>query len=151
MTKQKLYLAGPVSGLSYIDSIEWREKVKIDLEATGKYTCVSPMRGKEYLSHIADFAPVGKPNDLNYNHYVFQRDHYDVHRADVVLANLEGAKRVSIFTMMEMAWAYQNNTFVLTVMEPGNIHEHLCTYHVSSAVVSKLDDAVNYLKHVLNA
>lgn len=150
---QKVYLAGAITGLSYAGAVDWRERVKKELEHVG-YICFSPMRGKEALKDVTCFTPFGYELEQGgaTNHNIYRRDNYDVHRADIVLVNLAGATRVSIGTMFEIAWAQQAGKFVLTIIDDEtNPHNHAFVYEGSSMIVKSVDDAVRYLRDVLNA
>lgn len=144
----KVYLAGPISGLTSAEAVGWREAVRGVLERS-YYRCIDPMRGHD--SRRAEEALRADGHNWPYGpKAVFRRDKHDVERCDVVLVNLTAATRVSIFTMMEMAWAEEWNKFVLTVMEDGNIHEHLAVREASSLVVPTLEEAIRYLTEVHN-
>jgi nucleoside 2-deoxyribosyltransferase len=151
---QQVYLAGPITGCDYNGCTDWREAVKAELEATGVYRCISPMRGKEALKDVQCFTPFGYALEKGgcSNQDIYRRDSYDVHRSDVVLVNLVGAKRVSIGTMFELAWAQRAGKFVLVVLEDdANPHNHAFVHQGASMTVKSLEDAVLYLKSVLNA
>jgi len=144
-----IYLSGPITGCSYEECNDWRAEAKKTLEEVG-YRCYSPMRGKEAFKHIRSFAPHGYDGVAS-NKRIFSRDSFDVHRADILLVNLVGAKQISIGTMFEMAWGHKAGKFVLTVMEESNPHDHAFVREASSMIVDELKQAVDYLKHVLNA
>lgn len=144
----KVYLAGPISGLTQTEALGWRERTRALLEEN-RYECVDPMRGHD--SRRAEEALRADGHNWPYGpKAVFKRDKHDVERCDIILVNLTAASRVSIFTMMEMAWAEQWNKFILTVMEDGNLHEHLAVREASSLVVPTLSEAIKYLTKVHN-
>lgn len=144
----KVYLAGPISGLRQAEAVGWRGRAREELAGAG-YRVVDPMRGHD--SRRAEEALRADGHNWPYGpKAVFRRDKHDVERCDIILVNLTAASRVSIFTMMEMAWAEQWNKFVLTVMEDGNIHEHLAVREASSLVVPTLEEAIKYLTKVHN-
>jgi nucleoside 2-deoxyribosyltransferase len=148
----QVYLAGPISGLPLNDAAEWRTRAKLILDRNG-YWCINPIRGKHPSN--ADQSIVVNGQNLLYGpnfgpKSVFKRDKHDVERSDILLVNLTGATHVSIFTMMELAWAEEWNKFVLTVMEEGNIHEHAAVREASTLVVPTLEDAIKYLTEVHN-
>jgi len=45
----KVYLAGPITGLSYEKAVDWRRYAQIVLLEEGDIVAVSPMRSKDYL------------------------------------------------------------------------------------------------------
>lgn len=149
----KVYLAGPLSGLSFKDCVNWREEVARKL--AGRYMCLSPMRGKDSLKDVWDDTKVAQgygdgPYTPSSSQALFRRDHYDVHRCDILLANLLPAKKASIGTMMEIAWAYEAGKFVLLVMDQENIHNHAFVIQSASLIVPGVQMAIEYLMGVLN-
>lgn len=125
-----VYLAGPITGLSYDGCTDWREQAIKALAKRG-IQGVSPLRGKEYLSteKIVGDNYDGHENPiiaiLSSQRGIYARDKFDCHRSDAIIVNMLGAQRVSIGTVMEIAWAAAANIPVILVMEKeGNIHEH---------------------------
>ncbi len=119
----KIYLAGPISGLSYQACTEWRERFASLLNHR-PVMCLSPLRGKEYLRQKEVIHHDHPEHVLSTQRAIMTRDFNDCTRCDLVLVNFLGVKSVSIGTCMEMAWAYQNHTPVICVMEAGNPHDH---------------------------
>ena len=57
--------------------------------------------------------------------------------------NLLGAERVSIGTVMEIAWAHDHKIPIVAAMEPeGNLHDHPMLRDSISVRVSSLDEAI---------
>lgn len=123
-----VYLAGPITGLNYEGATDWRNQAIATLAEVG-VKGLSPMRGKEYLSGVKEFTSdgdmYGALSVMSSNRGIMTRDRFDAVRCDVLLVNLLGAPRVSIGTVMEIAWADACRTPIVCVMEPeGNIHDH---------------------------
>lgn len=142
-----VYLAGPITGLSYQGSTEWRDFAITELAKHG-ITGLSPMRGKEYLATLdelmtADGNRYQKFGTLSTNRGIMTRDHWDATRCDVLLVNLLGAKKISIGTVMEIAWAWGNHIPVVCVMEEGNIHEHGMILEAIGFRVATLEEALH--------
>lgn len=138
---KKVYMAGPITGLAWNESEDWRDAVKnyaaLDPERFGDIQFFSPLRGKDYLKNhpeIKDSYP-----DLQFSaaRSIMLRDHMDVVTSNALLVNFVGAKRVSIGTVMEVAWAYERKIPVIAIIEGSfqhktgfdasagvNIHEH---------------------------
>jgi hypothetical protein len=153
---QIVYLVGPITGCSYGECTDWRNGVKDTLEATGKYKCLTPMRGKKHLSDVNDIpgvipGKVKKPGCTG--HDILARDYYDCSRADVIFCNLLDSKITSIGSMFELAWAYVNrqNTYSIVIMDDNNVHMHDFILNAASIVFKTLEEGVEYLKEVLNA
>lgn len=120
----RIYLAGPISGLSFRECTDWREQFAV-LLSHRNIECFSPMRGKEFLRK-KEVIHHDYPEDvLSTQRAIMTRDFFDCTTCDIVVANFLGAKSVSIGTSMELAWAYQAHKPVICVMEAeGNPHDH---------------------------
>jgi nucleoside 2-deoxyribosyltransferase len=145
-----VYLAGPITGLTYDNAQDWREKVAGVLWNHGVMSR-SPLRGKQYLRPLGDLDngdpiissyannsewPLSSPKGITL------RDRNDVKTSDVVLANLLGADKVSIGTVLEIAWADAFGTPSVVIMEKDNPHQHSMIQEASGIVVESLDLAV---------
>lgn len=148
----KVYLAGQISGLNYAGATEWRDDVIRQLAEAG-IKGLSPMRAKNYLAGIDDLdkncVEYGAINVLSSPRGIMTRDRFDCTRCDVLLVNLLGADRVSIGTMMELAWADLVRTPIVCVMESGNIHEHAMVSEAIGYRVHTLQEAVDIVKAIL--
>lgn len=143
-----VYLAGPITGATYDAATDWREDMALNLPkgAVG----LSPMRGKDYLKKLGT---VGMPSLLEQGTLpmssakaIFSRDTYDIRRADIMLANLLGAGRVSVGTMVELGYARALGKVIIVVMEEkGNPHDHPFTTEAASFVVRDLDAALRLI------
>jgi len=95
-----VYLAGPITGESYENVVNWREYAIDQLRLSG-ITGLSPMRGKAYLSDEREIA-----NDysdaMSTTKGITTRDRFDCMRADVVLFNFIGVERISIGIVIGM-------------------------------------------------
>jgi nucleoside 2-deoxyribosyltransferase len=145
-----VYLAGPITGLSYKGATDWREFARDDLAKAG-ITGLSPMRAKHYLAHLKSLSGTGEEyadlGVLSTQKSVTARDRFDTRTADVVLMNLLGAERVSIGTMIEAGWADAFRVPIVLVIEPTNLHHHMMLREVAGFVV--LDEALHTIKAIL--
>jgi nucleoside 2-deoxyribosyltransferase len=148
-----VYLAGPITGLDYAGATDWRFEAKSVLEAVG-IKALSPMRGKEYLAHVKEFPADGDAYKslgiLSSNRGIITRDRFDATRCDVLLVNVLGAKKVSIGTVMEIAWADAHRIPIVCCIESeGNPHEHGMVTEVIGYRVETLDAALHVIKAML--
>ena len=157
MSQRTVYLAGPISGVSYAGCTDWRKAIIADL-ATAGIKGLSPMRGKEYLSHVEEFTSDGDKyatahgvsRVMSTNRGIMTRDRFDATRCDALLVNFLGAPRVSIGTVMEIAWADAHRTPIVCAMEAeGNPHEHGMIFEAIGFRVPTLAEAVDVLKVML--
>jgi nucleoside 2-deoxyribosyltransferase len=162
---KKVYLAGPITGCTWGESEDWRDEIVRLAFHSGRFTNVeffSPLRGKEYLKDEAEIKDSYSQHQMSTAKSIMLRDHHDVKTSDAVIVNLMGAKRVSIGTVMEVAWAYERRTPVIAIMEPpvsqetgfeasqGNIHEHSMLNEAIWWRVQNLQDALKCLRLLFN-
>jgi nucleoside 2-deoxyribosyltransferase len=152
MMQPAVYLAGPISGLSFHGCTDWREFARVRLAARG-IRGWSPMRAKEALAKLETISGHGN----EYAHMgpfatskgVMTRDFFDCNRADVVLVNFVGAKTVSIGTVMEIAWAYQKHTPIILATD-NDLHNHMMLNEACGFKVATLDEAINVAIAILS-
>jgi hypothetical protein len=150
MKNYLVYLSGPISGLNYQGSTDWREYATKCFPP--HIQGVSPMRAKRYLDDgkIIDGDQPLKFT-LSADRAINTRNRFDTLRATAILVNLLGATRVSIGTMMEVAWAHDHSIPVVVAIEPeGNIHEHPMLRDCISVRVSSLDEAIEAVTAIVS-
>lgn len=144
-----VYLAGPITGCSYLGCTDWRQAVKAELGDVG-IAGISPMRGKTYLLNETNIGDSYEETLLSSQRAIVCRDFFDVQRADVLLVNFLGAERVSIGTCMEIAWAYQTCKPVVLVMPRNDLHhDHAFIREMCQFRVDSLDEGVHIIKSIL--
>lgn len=141
----RVYLAGPITNLSYGDATSWREYVIKSL-ASENIRGISPLRCKEYLKKETSL-------EVKYDEYILStgkgittRDKWDCHRCDALLVNLLGSEKVSIGTMMELGWANSAGKPIVLVMEDGNIHDHAMVREVCGFITHDLLEGIKVIK-----
>lgn len=142
------YLAGPISGTTYEGCTSWRDYAQLRLAPV--ILGMSPMRSKEYLSNETSIGDSYEDSVLSCQRGIMTRDFFDCGRADIIIVNLLNAERVSIGTVMEIAWAYQNKIPVIAIMEKqGNLHDHAMIREAIGFRVETVDQAIEVAKTVL--
>lgn len=148
MERQRVYLAGPISGLSYGDCTDWREYVSRCLFKD--MDCLSPMRAKEYLSHENVIADSYQFKSLSCDRGITTRDYNDVKRCDLVFVNFLGATKPSLGTCMEIAWAKAFQIPVVVAMEKtGNPHDHCMIRECVGFRVETVEEAIHITRATL--
>lgn len=149
MDKPSVYLAGPISGLTLEGCSDWREWATQKLGQG--IMALNPLRSKKArLSHAGAIADHYDDDPLTRLPGIVGRDRFDVMRADMVLVNVLGAERVSLGTVMEVAWADLLRKPVVLVMEKeGNVHEHGMFTQVVQYRVETLEEGVRVVRAVL--
>jgi nucleoside 2-deoxyribosyltransferase len=152
---KKVYLAGPITGLTYGQGQDWRQYVS--QRFSKGILGYSPLRAKQYLDngHIitdnqdelimhGDLSAA-----LSSDKGICARDRYDCKTADLILMNLLGATRVSIGTMVEIGWATAYDKPIVLVMEAeGNLHDHMMV-RTLPFIVRNLDNAIKVVNAIL--
>lgn len=81
---------------------------------------------------------------------ITSRDRFDCMRADAVLVNLLGATKVSIGTVMEVAWADSaRKQIVLVIGKDDQVHLHPMLTESCGYIVDNLDEAISIVERVL--
>ena len=147
--ERTVYLAGPITGLTFDGANDWRAEVQKRLKAP--IVGLSPLRCKSYLAGIQS-----KLESLGYHGHplstpqgITSRDRFDCQRADVVLFNFLGASQVSVGTCIEIGWADSARRPMVAVMEPGNLHDHAIVRAAVPFIVGSLDEAVDLIHAIL--
>jgi nucleoside 2-deoxyribosyltransferase len=142
------YLAGPITGLSFDGAVDWREFFinALSPEIQG----MSPLRGKDYLQNSGEIAPVYPSIPLSCSRGIMTRDFNDCKRCDILVVNFLGAKKISIGTVMELAWAYAFRIPTIVIIEKeGNPHDHPMVQEAIGYRVTSIEEAVVLTKSVL--
>lgn len=146
--KPSVYLAGPITGLSFDSCTDWRKEVRQQLEP--EIIAYSPLRSKTYLVGETSLADSYDRHVLSTQRGIYTRDMYDCRTRDLIFVNFLGAQRVSIGTVMEIAWAAAFHKPVVLVMEKeNNIHEHSMIREASPLRTDNLEEGIWLTKALL--
>lgn len=146
--KKRVYLAGAISGLNFNGAVDWRDWFCKELPSG--IEGMSPMRGKSYLQHEKDIKDTYPTHALSSDRGITTRDFYDCQTCDLIVANLLGTTKVSIGTVMEIAWGKAFNKPVIVVMEDtGNLHDHAMIRESVGFRVNSLEQALWLTKVIL--
>lgn len=146
----KVYLGGPIRGLTYDVGVGWRDLVTEMLAP--EITAFSPLRGKaEILANVPVMDSSVHPVDhvLTSPKGIVSRDHYDVVSCDLIFVNFLGTDRVSIGTISEIAWGYQIGKPIVVAMEDNNVHRHPFVTEQAGFIVGTLEEAVHITRSIL--
>ena len=151
--KSRIYLAGPMGGLTYKEANHWRQFVSRSLyhASDGQIVSFSPMRGVERpkssetaLTNNDSCRPFVTPRTI------IVRDYVDCQKADLIFVNFLGAKTLSIGTIMEIGFAYAHRIPIVAVIESDNVHanhpmmEEAFTYKVDN-LTDGMEAALTFL------
>jgi nucleoside 2-deoxyribosyltransferase len=140
MPKKTLFLAGPLTGVSYSDALDWRKYVESKLP--DDVIAFSALRGKSHVAKERVLRDAYPEHLLSTPQGTITRDRYDVSRCDALFVNFLNSDKVSIGTIMEMAWADARRIPIILVMEARNIHDHAFVRQVAGFITRDLDEAI---------
>ena len=141
MKKPSVYLVGPITGLSFEGCTDWREFIKEQLAPD--IECYSPLRSKQYLLQETFVQDSYDDYVLSTQRGIYTRDMYDCRNRDLLLVNFLGAQKVSIGSVMEIAWGTAfNKPVVLVIEKKSNIHDHAMIREACPMRVETLEDAM---------
>ena len=147
MQQKKIYLAGPITGLNWSETESWRDHFKARLADVAPHVKgFSPLREKGFLQEVGTIADNYSDKLLSSQKAIMSRDFFDCQTADAIVANLTGAPRVSIGTVMEIAWGYQRRIPVIIIAEAGNMHEHSMLREAANWWVDNIEDALTVVE-----
>lgn len=140
-TFEKVYLAGPIAGLTYGQSTIWRTNVAKVLTELG-YDVYSPMRERLDLAILFDQEAI--PHTHPSFRDPFERDIHDIDRCDYVLANLWRPEGVgpSVGTLVELGYAKALGKYIIVVAPDGE-NEHPFIKGVANSLVCTIDEALD--------
>ena len=147
--KYGVYLAGPITGCTYGECTDWRKDFADSMPDV--IECFSPMRFKKHLENAGPIEDNYPQHVLCSQRGIMSRDYFDCVRADIGVFNLLGATRVSIGTVMEMAWCYAKQIPTVVAMEKeGNLHEHSMLREAMSFRVESIEAAKEVVRAILD-
>jgi nucleoside 2-deoxyribosyltransferase len=147
--KERIYLAGPITGLTYEQcALGWRENI---IPLLPEFTLVNPMRGKDFLANEGPLVGAYADFPMSSVNGIIGRDRNDVFTCDLVIACfLESEGNFSLGTAMEFGWADAKRKPVIMVAEEGDVHrEHPMLSGAAVYIVSALEDAARLARFLL--
>lgn len=145
--KGAVYLAGPVTGLTYTQArYGWRKYVAQRL--LPGIAPLSPMRHEH-----ATFSEIAAEDPEFFRQRakaIFNKDMLDIRRSDVVLVNLLGTTQCAKGSLVEIGAAWALGKFIVVVVEPGTLHDYPFVTEPAGAVVTSLDDAIDMINSLLS-
>jgi nucleoside 2-deoxyribosyltransferase len=150
--KASIYLAGPMSGLTWRQALAWRKVVEAELSS--RWRLINPVRAQVPEERMDDIIPC--PTQKNRKKVdlwvtatgVTAQDEFFIDQSDWILAHFLGAEIVSIGTVWEMGYGWANNKKIITVLEPESIHDHGFVRRRSHVFTPSLDEAIQFFKAI---
>jgi hypothetical protein len=146
----KIYIAHPITGLSYDEVVTYYEEIGEKLSKMG-YKVYHPMTGKSYLRTEKELKPSGYVYPVSTDHAIKERDKWMVKQADVVFVDFTGSKSVSIGCICELAWADDTPTVHTVVVLPkNNVHSHAFVKEMADVVFECKEEVFDYLQKLID-
>jgi len=144
MDKMTVYLAGPITGQGYAETMYEFLQKKLVLE--DYYRVLHPMLGKGELRNETKFRASDYVHvPVATNHAIVERDRWMVEQSDVVFADLGEATQVSIGTCFEMAWAAMLGRHTVVVLPEDGPHQHAFVLEAADVIFRTSVEAIAYL------
>jgi len=149
----KVYLSGPITGLTYGEARwSWRQEFA-DLMFDTNITLLSPMRHEGHLAEMKNvpIEPDNLPTHLfSHPKMIVTKDFLDIEESTIVIVNLLGAKSVSQGTLIEMGFARAKGKTIVTITDEKNIHNSPFIGVISDVVCGTLEDAAIIVTSLLS-
>jgi hypothetical protein len=144
-----VYLAGPISGLTYDDGQTWREYVAANLPK--EIRAISPLRAKsQRLARVGIINDSYEDNPLTSQNGITTRDRMDCCRSNLVFANFLGAQKCSAGTPIEFGWADLLRIPIIMIMEKqGNPYDHPMMRSIAGWRVETVDGGIALCEAIL--
>ncbi len=147
----KVYLSGPITGLTYQQArYGWRKDFQEKLSPG--ITVLSPMRHEGHLAEMKQkkIAPDNLPTHLfSHPKMIVTKDFLDIDECTIMVVNLQGTKKVSQGTLIEMGYAKKAGKTMIAIVDKENVHNspfipELCV------VTTSMDEAVAIVNSLLS-
>jgi nucleoside 2-deoxyribosyltransferase len=144
-----VYLAGSVAGCDHTEANEWRQQVSFALAAK-RIRGISPLRCEPLIGERYE---VGY-SDLRFGtaRAIASKNFLDVQTCDMTLCYLPrdlNERRLSVGTLIELAWAHALRKPTILVSDYPFLIEHPVVQACASWVLPTLDDAIAVIVGVL--
>ena len=143
----KIYIAGPITGLSY-EEVMNRFRGQAALYKHYGYDVLCSMVGKDYLKEEKFLHGEGYSTPASNSHAIKGRDMWMVRQCDIILVDFSAGDAASIGSCFEMAWASMLGKHIVTVIPEGNVHKHAFVTECADVVFTNIEDANSYLKNL---
>ena len=141
----KVYLAGPIAGLTEGEAKDWRNDVAHDLKIAG-FIPVSPLRSEPAINGIYQLYyddPLYGTKEA-----IAAKNELDVRSCNITLAYMPrefSKRRPSYGTTVEVAWAYALSKPVILVSDDPYVFEHPLISRCASWKLGTLEEAVRLI------
>lgn len=151
--KKTIYLAGPISGLTYDAARNgWRAEFSMALDALDNdhIFCASPMRAKQFLSDVGKIDASYEMHPLATAAGITTRDYNDVRTADAMVACFLDSDAPSLGTAVEFGYAHAHRVPIIIVARDGDVHRcHPMLSRMAGYITDDMEEAAHIAYHLL--
>lgn len=150
--KPSIYLAGPMSGLTWRQALSWRRECEAELSKD--WRLINPVRAQVPEERMDDTIPSTTQLDTEKVDLwvtatgVTSQDEFYIDQSDWILANFLQATHVTIGSVWELGYGWGTRKKILSVIEPGSIHDHAFIRRRSHVFTPSLDEAIQFFKAI---
>lgn len=137
--KLKVYLVGPITGYSFDVVTKWRKEFCAN--PPQDMVGIDPLRRRPELATSTVIAGEYPTHRLMSKDGILAQNKFDVMRSNATLANFIGADRLSLGSVIELAWAFYAWKHIVVVMGKENPHDYPCVRSCANVVVETMDEA----------
>ena len=149
MTKQTVYLAGPIMGCTAGEANDWRVDVALKL-ARDDIRAVSPLRCEPLVGKV--YSMQHACPKFGTTRAIAAKNMFDILHCEMTLAfipRLEGTSPYSLGTVAELAWAKMAGKSTILVTSDPYIRDHPVIDACAGWVFDNFDDAIEVIAGVL--
>jgi len=138
------YCARPISGREHEDVVDYYRRIGCRLSAAG-IRILTPTCGKGYVSNDSKWSKQAAKCVCT-DHAIKERDKWMVQNSNIIFVNLVGAVKVSIGSVMELAWADMLNVHSVVALDEPNVHQHPFVVDCADIIFPTEEEALFYLE-----
>jgi nucleoside 2-deoxyribosyltransferase len=146
--KPTLYLAGPMSGLTWRQALEWRKQATDVLHT--QWRIINPVRHQVPTERLDEIIPCSTQH--NNKHValhltatgIASQDEFYIDQSDWIFCNFLDAVKPTFGSVWELGYAWGRRKHILSVIEPGSMHDHPFIRRRSHVFTPSLEDAIQY-------
>ena len=142
-----VYLAGPILGCTQSEANDWRHYVSATLAPHG-VTGVSPLRCEPIIGER--YGNGGTDPCFGTARAIASKNYLDVQSCALTLAYMPKTARLSLGTLIELAWAHSLRKPTILVTDDPLLTDHPVVQACAGWVLRDLDSAIEVIVGVLS-
>lgn len=139
----KVYLAGPIAGLTLKKALVWRTVTETILNEAG-FEVLNPLRGIRFSPRVKIRSTLDTSDPRRSDKAIVGRGLADIYASDIVLFNFEGVSAVSVGSCVEIGFCHALRKFAVVVLDSGSAYDHSFIREMGP-VFANLAEAIEFL------